>query len=508
MPGNSSACCVWPCLDVDSFLQYYLRQCTHASYLTPVFARAPQDSPASKSARETSPCLTMDSDDEAMPARRVLSSRASHSLAETNFSGSVAVNNRTPMSTPMSTPVAPQAVAMRSPAAKSPTPTASDLPATINRRVQNICANCRTTNTPLWRRDRAHNTILCNACGIYLKHHGKSRPVDGISQIVKPTPSKGNGRSHSASAAERAASQAGSRPLSRTGSLMAEDQPATPVLSSSYSAHDPMAGQVNHMTLFSCQSVEDPAGRLFYSGSPNPLSCSTSALRSAVTSPKGLAAGTSVMRSQPEEVAAAALNAGSRSAPRAAAASAAKTSSPKVALCNPNSPMFNLAAELGMVDLPGLMLPKIPSTGHLATMSPSTHPLSHPGAAGLAHHPGLGPGMLSNTTSPLIMADLPLQGTQTLPFMTLSPAVVALPHGPLPAAAVLPSPALPLDGAAGQGGCKGADSAAVRPPAHETANGPLSSGVQAQHQSMLPHFTSETASVFGSYVSAFIAAAK
>jgi GATA-binding protein len=47
-----------------------------------------------------------------------------------------------------------------------------------------ICANCRTTTTPLWRRDEAGNTI-CNACGLYYKLHNVHRPVSMKRSVIK-----------------------------------------------------------------------------------------------------------------------------------------------------------------------------------------------------------------------------------------------------------------------------------------------------------------------------------
>ncbi|KAH3662231.1 hypothetical protein OGAPHI_005479 [Ogataea philodendri] len=41
----------------------------------------------------------------------------------------------------------------------------------------NICANCRTTKTPLWRRI-PDGSLTCNACGLYYKANNAHRPID------------------------------------------------------------------------------------------------------------------------------------------------------------------------------------------------------------------------------------------------------------------------------------------------------------------------------------------
>ncbi|KAI9031758.1 hypothetical protein CLU79DRAFT_831013 [Phycomyces nitens] len=50
--------------------------------------------------------------------------------------------------------------------------------------VQTLCTNCRTTTTPLWRRDLKGNP-LCNACGLYLKLHNEKRPLSMKTNVIK-----------------------------------------------------------------------------------------------------------------------------------------------------------------------------------------------------------------------------------------------------------------------------------------------------------------------------------
>ena len=55
------------------------------------------------------------------------------------------------------------------------------------------CVNCQCTSTPLWRKDKGSGLMYCNACGIYLKNHGKPRPLEliegiGLSKIVNTPP--------------------------------------------------------------------------------------------------------------------------------------------------------------------------------------------------------------------------------------------------------------------------------------------------------------------------------
>lgn len=42
------------------------------------------------------------------------------------------------------------------------------------------CAHCKTSHTPLWRRDRGTGNHLCNACGLYVNSRSCHRPVELI----------------------------------------------------------------------------------------------------------------------------------------------------------------------------------------------------------------------------------------------------------------------------------------------------------------------------------------
>ncbi|CAJ2501931.1 Uu.00g047840.m01.CDS01 [Anthostomella pinea] len=46
------------------------------------------------------------------------------------------------------------------------------------------CQNCSTSTTPLWRRDEV-GSVLCNACGLFLKLHGRPRPISLKTDVIK-----------------------------------------------------------------------------------------------------------------------------------------------------------------------------------------------------------------------------------------------------------------------------------------------------------------------------------
>ncbi|OAA40799.1 GATA transcription factor nreB-Penicillium chrysogenum [Beauveria brongniartii RCEF 3172] len=53
-----------------------------------------------------------------------------------------------------------------------------------NASSQPTCQNCGTSRTPLWRRDE-FGSVLCNACGLFLKLHGRPRPASLKTDVIK-----------------------------------------------------------------------------------------------------------------------------------------------------------------------------------------------------------------------------------------------------------------------------------------------------------------------------------
>lgn len=68
-------------------------------------------------------------------------------------------------------------------------PTTSSLTSSLKKETHIECNNCHTLKTPLWRKDPEGNT-LCNACGLFFKLHGTTRPLSLKTDVIKKRSSR------------------------------------------------------------------------------------------------------------------------------------------------------------------------------------------------------------------------------------------------------------------------------------------------------------------------------
>ena len=83
--------------------------------------------------------------------------------------------------------------------------------------IKTSCFNCKTEKTPLWRKDTDGNT-LCNACGLFLKLLGTTRPLSLKTDVIKKRNSRKSSSSAMSSSAPRTLNIASAQHLnSRNG---------------------------------------------------------------------------------------------------------------------------------------------------------------------------------------------------------------------------------------------------------------------------------------------------
>merc|ERR1712093_13872 len=98
----------------------------------------------------------------------------------------------------------------QSTASAAATPAVTPAASTADAAPATVCINCKTTNTPLWRRDE-NGQPLCNACQLFRKLHGSDRPVSLHNSVIKK-------RNRTRNPAKDAPKKAGARTQARRGS--------------------------------------------------------------------------------------------------------------------------------------------------------------------------------------------------------------------------------------------------------------------------------------------------
>ncbi len=139
-------------------------------YLSPGEKLLPHPSPSALSASPASSQKHLEP--PAMLKHDSISAAASPALLDPALADSMDYGDKTPQQ--QRTPTLPQ---------PSPSPAAGNfetpghLQAATPRSAGQVCTNCGTTRTPLWRRSPA-GEVICNACGLYLKARNQARPTN------------------------------------------------------------------------------------------------------------------------------------------------------------------------------------------------------------------------------------------------------------------------------------------------------------------------------------------
>ncbi|KAJ1739841.1 Sodium- and chloride-dependent GABA transporter 1 [Coemansia sp. RSA 989] len=136
-----------------------------------------------------------------------------------------------------------------------------------------VCTNCSTTTTPLWRRD-PEGKPLCNACGLFFKLHGVTRPLSLKTNVIKKRNRSSNKKSNGANA------QAPSGSGKSAGTQSAMKQPAmrsfgvpqalhpagsNAIRPASHPAHRPIQQQRNSLHLPQQPPADTPSVTAFNS---------------------------------------------------------------------------------------------------------------------------------------------------------------------------------------------------------------------------------------------------
>lgn len=140
--------------------------------------------PASPPSNQTSPAGQRASPEDYAAAAeedRLRSAATSRSSSFTNIP-SLLSHSFTP--TEQASDVSTQAVDTKKTHSRQQSTTTSSGNVGENSGTPTVCVNCKTTNTPLWRRDE-NGQPLCNACQLFRKLHGSDRPVSLHNSVVK-----------------------------------------------------------------------------------------------------------------------------------------------------------------------------------------------------------------------------------------------------------------------------------------------------------------------------------